>query len=153
MPLKALSIQDPWAHAVAYWGKTTENRTWPTSHRGLIAIHASKKFDDAALGDPRIAEALTREGGAPALPYAPGAVIAVATLYDCHEAGSAACGEGGEMCSPWALRGQWHFRLRDVLALPEPVPCRGALALWWLPAGAENAVAQWLIASTGKEMS
>lgn len=43
--LQALTLMCPWAHAIAYWGKNIENRTW-TPPRSLIgqciAIHAGK---------------------------------------------------------------------------------------------------------------
>ena len=36
----ALSVRQPWAWALLYGGKTVENRTWSTPHRGPIWIHA-----------------------------------------------------------------------------------------------------------------
>ena len=149
--MKALSIQHPWAHAVAYWEKTVENRTWWTGCREEIAIHASKKFDDDALQGRRIAEALTRAASSPAVPYASGAIIAVATIKGCHDWGGAACdcGHAGNLCSPWAAEGpgQWHWHLWGARALAEPVPCRGALGLWRLPDDVEHAVMAQLTAA------
>ncbi len=43
--MKALSVQQPWAWALLYAGKTVENRTWPTEYRGSLLIHAGKKYD------------------------------------------------------------------------------------------------------------
>lgn len=43
--MKALTLLNPWAQAIAYWGKDVENRTWapPASLVGeRIAIHAGK---------------------------------------------------------------------------------------------------------------
>jgi len=39
--MKALSIKQPWVHAILREGKDIENRTWTTKHRGWIALHAS----------------------------------------------------------------------------------------------------------------
>jgi hypothetical protein len=39
--LKALSVRQPWAWAILHGGKTVENRTWTTRHRGPLVIHAS----------------------------------------------------------------------------------------------------------------
>jgi hypothetical protein len=39
--VKALSLRQPWAHAVLHLGKGIENRRWNTSYRGPILIHAS----------------------------------------------------------------------------------------------------------------
>lgn len=43
--MKALSIRQPWAYAILYLGKTVENRSRGTSHRGIFAIHASQTYD------------------------------------------------------------------------------------------------------------
>lgn len=42
--------------------------------------------------------------------------------------------------SPWRVPGMWSWVLTDVIALPEPVPCRGAQGLWTLPEDVEAAV-------------
>lgn len=42
--MKALSIKQPWASLIAQGIKDIENRTWKTSYRGRIYIHASGKF-------------------------------------------------------------------------------------------------------------
>lgn len=41
--MKTLSIKQPWATLIAHGVKDIENRTWPTTHRGGIYIHASAK--------------------------------------------------------------------------------------------------------------
>jgi hypothetical protein len=40
-PLKAISIKQPWVHAILREGKDIENRSWQRSFRGWVAIHAS----------------------------------------------------------------------------------------------------------------
>lgn len=48
-PLKALSIRQPWAHAIVHLGKTIENRDWRgCSYRGPILIHASSNIGTGA---------------------------------------------------------------------------------------------------------
>jgi hypothetical protein len=144
--LRALTIRPPWSHAIAYWGKDVENRTWSTHYQGDLAIHAGKSFDDEALEDWRIVNAITRIG------YqgdglTPGRVIAVARLYDCHpipdETGLSGCGtpaRDDRTCSLWADETGHHWRLRNVRPLADPVPCKGMLGLWRLPEDAEKAV-------------
>lgn len=39
-PRPVLSVRQPWAWALLHGGKTIENRSWPTRHRGRIWIHA-----------------------------------------------------------------------------------------------------------------
>ncbi|MEU0468957.1 ASCH domain-containing protein [Amycolatopsis sp. NPDC006131] len=41
--MKAITVRQPWAWAIAKGYKPIENRTWSTDHRGLIAIHAAAK--------------------------------------------------------------------------------------------------------------
>ena len=38
--MKAISIRPPWAWAILHAGKDIENRTWRTSMRGTVAVHA-----------------------------------------------------------------------------------------------------------------
>ncbi|MBM7046090.1 ASCH domain-containing protein [Rhizobium lusitanum] len=42
LPLKALSVRQPWAHSILYLGKPYENRSWNTSFRGHVCLHAAK---------------------------------------------------------------------------------------------------------------
>jgi hypothetical protein len=39
--MKALSIKQPWVHAILHEGKDIENRSWQRSFRGWLALHAS----------------------------------------------------------------------------------------------------------------
>lgn len=41
--LKAISLHQPWASLIAFGLKTIETRSWPTSYRGPLAIHAAKR--------------------------------------------------------------------------------------------------------------
>ena len=43
--MKAISLKQPWAWLIVKGIKDVENRTWLTHYRGLLLIHASKKFD------------------------------------------------------------------------------------------------------------
>lgn len=42
--LKVLTVQQPWATLLALGLKQFETRTWKTSHRGPLLIHASKAW-------------------------------------------------------------------------------------------------------------
>lgn len=48
--MKAISVQHPWAWAI-FNGKPVENRTWSTSYRGPLLIHAGKKIDKLGWSD------------------------------------------------------------------------------------------------------
>jgi hypothetical protein len=124
--MKALTVQQPWAWAIARGSKDVENRTWRPLYSGPLAIHAGKAFDqDATLGDPM--RDLYRRHWPVEQPK--GAVIAVADLVGAHHASQC-----GGRCSPWAMPDQWHWTLERAGLLPEPVPMRGRLGLWdWTP--------------------
>src|SRR5713226_8009322 len=61
--MKALSILQPWAWAIASGNKAVENRAWclPPSVRGqLVALHASKS--DVELRHPEVLQFFRRAG-------------------------------------------------------------------------------------------
>jgi len=135
--MRALSIMQPWCSAIAFGGKRVENRTWrapPWAIGTMIAIHASRKPDIAAR--PPSGESW------PEHRMHLGALIAVAALSGCHLSPDfgGTCGATRPLCSPWAVRDQYHWLLENVRPLAEPVPCRGALGLWRLPEDVEQAV-------------
>ena len=144
--MQALTVKNPWARAITHFGKNVENRGRNTTHRGDFAVHAGRTLDREALGDPRIVRALNRWwGDAYRTPgphpweTTPGAIVAVANL-------AAVCTEtvNGNRpactCGQWAITGQHHWILDNIRPLTTPVPCRGALGLWTVPAELEPLV-------------
>lgn len=142
--MKALTVKNPYAAAVATGTKDVENRTRLTSYRGDIAIHAGAAWHRTAGLDQNILAwwAHFYGGELDAAYMAPAqfrTVVAVAELYDCHVPAPGCCS------SMWADRGVGaHWLLRDVRRLETPVPARGALGLWMLPADVERAVVEQL---------
>lgn len=45
-PMSYLSVRQPWAHAIVTGIKPIENRSWKTSFRGPLLIHAGKSRSD-----------------------------------------------------------------------------------------------------------
>jgi activating signal cointegrator 1 len=90
--MKALTLTQPWATLVALEAKRLETRSWRTSYRGPLAIHASKRMSKPAsllCWQEPFRTALQAGGYKPEnstatnpfdLPL--GAVIAVAVLID-----------------------------------------------------------------------
>ena len=115
--MRALTIRQPWAAAITFADKRVENRTWPTTYRGPVLIHAGKTVD--RRHGPMVA-AVVR-----GLQLDLGAVLAVARITGCHE-------DDGE-CTPWSASGQFHHVLDEVTALPLPIPWKGAQGLWVPP--------------------
>lgn len=53
--MKALSLWQPWATAVAIGAKRIETRSWPTDYRGPVVIHSAQSLKgiEIALEKPR----------------------------------------------------------------------------------------------------
>lgn len=148
--MRALTIRQPWAWAWLH-GKPVENRSWYMSHRGELALHAGarSRWDPDGEASPLVQRAWARQAAAvggpvnwpgPLTRNSPsvvfGAVTAVVQVTGCHHWSE----DTGEGCDPWAAVGQYHIEFADVLPLVTPVPCRGWLGLWRLPADVEAAV-------------
>jgi hypothetical protein len=64
----ALSVKQPWAALLTYGVKSVEVRTWPTTRRGRLLIHAGKVADDrpeawAWVTTPELRAATELRGG------------------------------------------------------------------------------------------
>ncbi len=157
--MKAITLTQPWASLVALGAKRIETRSWQTSYRGELAIHAGAGL--GPVGGRRGLVELCRTkpfipflpqvgwNGADALPR--GVVVAVVELVDCVEMveevrHSAFFGWVSER-GVWQLTdqerafgdyspGRYGWLMANVRPLREPVPCRGALGLWDVPAEA-----------------
>lgn len=79
--MKCLSVRQPWASLIVLGAKDVENRTWRTSYRGPLLIHASQRVEphDAAY----LAAAMRAEGLDWPDVLQTGGVVGVATLTDC----------------------------------------------------------------------
>ena len=115
--MKALTICQPYAELIARGDKPIENRTWPTSYRGQMFIHAGKSREWL---EPEDEERYPR--------MAFGALIATARLVDCRRVA-----ELPESLSdnPHA-NGPWCWILENVNRI-HPIPYRGAQGLWDVP--------------------
>lgn len=128
--MRALSLWQPWASAIALGIKTVETRSWSTKYRGTLLIHATQRFPREALEFARMEAEVGRLPER--LPL--GAVVAVATLATVQPAMECVPSFSPEASierlygdySP----GRWGWVLRDVRALPEPIPASGGQGLW-----------------------
>lgn len=122
--MKALTIRQPWAGAIAHQSKRVENRSWklPAKYEGArILIHAGAQPDrDAQVHGEHL--------------NVYSAIVAVATITECHFSVAGTC------CGPWGEERAYHWTLADVIALPEPVPAKGALGFWTADDETVNAV-------------
>jgi len=77
--IMGLSLWQSWASLMAAGAKKIETRSWPISYRGLVAIHAAKKWDDdlaEMAAGRRFREALFGSEESPKVPTATSAQIA-----------------------------------------------------------------------------
>lgn len=136
--MKALTILQPWAHAIVHFGKRLENRSWayPLTMKGSpIAIHAGAMSSlDLEAVDP-LARAFTVDPDEMVDSMTFGAVVAVAKL------GSILRADPGGPQSRWWV-GPLAWDLLEVDVLPTPVPCRGYQKLWELPEDVEEWVVE-----------
>lgn len=140
--MKALTLRQPWATLVATGTKHIETRSWKTSYRGPLAIHAAKDYPkecrEICTKEP-FRSALRETGWHPfgiwhksnnQLPL--GAIIAVAEMIDCTPVELVR--EKREKPFGNYAPGRWAWVLSNVRPLPEPIPAKGALGLWeWEP--------------------
>lgn len=140
--MKVLSLSQPYATLVVIGAKRYETRGHRTSHRGWLAIHASRAFprEYAELCEREPFASALRQGG-----YGPGAdwqialplgaivgfallsnVITVESLRPKLSDDEGAFGDYSD--------GRWAWRLDRRISLRQPIPARGALGLWeWEP--------------------
>jgi hypothetical protein len=133
LPPLALSIRQPWAHAIVQGWKPVENRIWQTTRRGPICIHASRFHkaswaDDAAgytdlVEDRDILHPLPEPSD-----LAFGAIIGTAEIVDCVDHHPSAW-----FCGPFAMV------LANARPLPQPIPIIGKLGFFeWRGREPEN---------------
>ncbi len=134
--MKAITLWQPHAWAVAHAGKDVENRVWrpPENLLGkVIAIHAGKRVDERVIGEMQAGAWYHVSGKCVLCPDAKeitrGAIVAVATLGGvlAHQDNQA------PPIYPWYCGEGYGWVLRGTIALPTPLPCRGAQGLWNVP--------------------
>lgn len=157
--IPCLTLTQPWATLVALGWKRYETRSWGTSYRGSLAIHAAQGWTAAdrelcntppfgeALADYAIHNLLGNWGVDPdALPR--GAVLCLVNLIDCRQISAVSPAidvRNKTYLHPTALSdqerafgnyepGRWAWELGDVRSFQRPIPAKGTLGLWrWEP--------------------
>jgi hypothetical protein len=161
--MRALTLTQPWAGLVASGIKLVENRPRSMIKREdfgkPFAIHASREIDEDVYAQlrenapdvcPAAFSSFDPDAFIPPemrwyrLSRITSAVIAVATIDAMIEGPPR--GTAGFLSDD---QRRWYFGpigyvLRDVIALREPVACKGALGFWTLPADVESKVREHL---------
>lgn len=130
--MRAISLWQPWASAIAIGAKPDETRGWYTAYRGPLAIHAAQTKDCASfIFHPSVRGAF-RDAGIKAVKDLPFGSV----LLTCRLAGCVPTEQRRSQLGALALAfgdytsGRFAWLLEDVVVLPEPVPARGAQGFW-----------------------
>jgi hypothetical protein len=137
MPNRALSLYAPWCVAILRLGKDIENRNWRScAFRGDFWIHASLFGAARGMADMmdewESVKGIAREAGASfdGCPTKLGELMAMRG----HIVGRARVVDAmNESGSPWFC-GPLGLVLADPVPLAVPVPAKGALGFWRVPA-------------------
>lgn len=157
--MKAITLYQPWASLLTCGAKKYETRSWKTSYRGPIAIHAGlrnplKTMDNApfeiwdAMLKALCIESFYNWNDAPL-----GMVIATAELIECWEMhgthgrgslykdifidrfnandpdGVTWIDENEMLFGDWTP-GRYAWEFRNMEMLPKPIPAKGHQRLW-----------------------
>lgn len=149
--MKAISLWQPWASAIARGAKYIETRRWATNYRGPLAIHAAKHENHSELiaiaSDWSWCAALGWKKSDPTHPWERipfGAIVATCTLAACLCVEDIPIKEldalrfrGGHGFDSWTERmmgdfspGRFGWVLTNVKPLENPIPYRGAQGLF-----------------------
>lgn len=128
--MRAISLWQPWASAIALGHKTIETRGWSTSYRGLLVIHAAKVFGREARDFAAVERALGRMPERVPL----GALVAVSELIDVQPTEELDLSISAiERLYGDYTPGRFGWKLANIRALPEPIVWRGAQGFFSVP--------------------
>ncbi len=141
--MKALSLLQPWASLVVTGPKTMETRGWSTLHRGLLLIHASQgKAGSIFASEPPFKKYIANFKH---LPF--GAIIGSVYLTDIIRAEKLNMHD--ELINRLTMEekafgdyseGRYAWLLENPVQFKQPIPARGMLNLWDLPAHIEKEI-------------
>jgi hypothetical protein len=131
---QVLSLYPEWAWAIVFAGKDVENRSWRTSYRGTLLIHASsKRSSREALESARSLLCARSKLRPRDLPdeFPRSAILGAVELVDCVE----------DAKSPWAEAKAIHWLLRSARPLQQPITgIVGQRRVWpWKPTKRQGA--------------
>lgn len=134
--MKALTLHEPWATAMALGIKSIETRGWVTRHRGLLAIHAgagkhkyAREFWASLTAEDLAVFAAAGYDSYDALPF--GRVVAIGRLAN-HQTTEYLRSRISARELRWGNYAPWRYGWPFVLhlRLPEPIAAKGKQQLW-----------------------
>lgn len=118
--VKIITVRQPWAHLIVNGSKNIENRSWPTSYRGPVLIHAGLNINRTLCRKNRLDPQLLQMGG----------IIGTAEIVTCVS----------KHRSRWFL-GPYGFVLRKRRPLPF-IKWKGALGLRDAPLALQHRISR-----------
>lgn len=128
--VRAISLWQPWASAVALGLKTYETRHWWTGYRGPLVIHAARRWTRAEREFAAVEHALGRLPKR--LPL--GALVCICDLVDVQPTEDAALAIGAvERIYGNYAPGRFAWKLENVRAFDEPIVWAGRQGFFTVP--------------------
>ncbi len=132
--MKCLTICQPYPELILQWIKRTENRTWPTAHRGKLLIHAGKSTKWLKLSHDGKSD---RRYDLPIDQLQFGMIVGICDLVGCVELLDAGKPHIHKQW-PWLLQhkhasGPVLWIVENALRFVEPIPWRGEQGLFDVP--------------------
>jgi hypothetical protein len=149
--MKAISLWQPWASAIAAGIKTMETRHWTTNYRGPLAIHAAKRWTNEELyfwqkhvANPENVEdrdAFRKIGILSSKDLPRGAIVAtcdlcgvISTDDDPNITAPAHVCSSTELTWGNYSSGRFAWLLSNINLLKQPIPCIGRQGFFdWKP--------------------
>lgn len=126
--MRAISLWQPWASAMAVGLKMNETRSWSTNYRGPVAIHAAIRWTREEQSyyihhpDYSLLPAMVPLGK----------IVAIGNLVMCTPVENVIPTERERSWGNYS-EGRYAWIFDDVRALPEPIPFKGAQGFFNVP--------------------
>jgi len=139
--MKALSVRAPWWWAILNLGKDIENRDRYCGITGTVYLHASKWWSMVGIRDEW--KYSVCHMASVARPHQPRPELTDEMMAAMRCAGGCLVGKVDILgCvmdhkSPW-FAGKFGFILANAVALPKPIPFKGALGFFEVPDGIDD---------------
>lgn len=119
--MRALSILQPYAWLICDADKDIENRTWETSVRGWVLIHAGKRYAKQDFTDDRETYTALYGHYPDSIEEMTGGIVGAALIIGCVSHSD----------SPW-FHGPHGFVIGRKVSVPL-IPCKGKLGFFHVP--------------------
>lgn len=130
--IKVLSIKEPHASLLLTPYKNIETRSWATSYRGEIYLHASKAMPSYAKEKAMWDRVLNLYVTGERIRFRNGLIYAKAELVGCLKMTpeNIAILPQMEIDAGYYEPGRYMWVMRNITPLPEPIPAKGHLGIW-----------------------